>query len=114
MLFTCLQSALEEAQFLANEMRECGQRRSAYIAQRYDYWNVTARRPIDYIAMTVKPAVKDSEAKGVSYIKSRKEQSKWRATYYHCLGNVKFLGWHREEGQAIAAVKQYRESLDEQ
>ena len=112
MLFTCLDSAFEEAQFLANELRDCGQRRSAYIAQRHDSWNVTRRRPTDKLAMTVNPVVKDSEAKGVSFVKSRKHLSKWRATHYHGLGNVKFLGWHREQGQALAAVKKYKETLN--
>ena len=112
MLFTCLESAYEEAQFLANEMRDCGQRRSAYIAQRYDYWNVTRRRPTDKLAMTVVPEANESKAVGVTYIRTRKYQAKWRATHYHGIGNVKCLGWHREEGQALAAVKKYKEALN--
>ena len=112
MLFTCLNSAFEEAQFLANEMRESGQRRSAYIQQRYDSWNVTLRRPAGRVAMTIKPEISKSKAVGVSYVKSRKHQSKYRATYYHGLGNVKFLGWHMGREQAVEAVKAYKETLN--
>ena len=115
MIFTCLDSAFEEAQFLANEVGEYGYRSSSYVVQTHEGWNVTMRRPTNYQAMTlmvVKPEVKVRKFVGVSHIKSRKYKSKYRASHYHGPGNIKFLGWHMEWDQAVEAVKKYKESLN--
>jgi len=112
MLFTDLESAFEEAQFLANEMRGCGQRRSAYLTQAATGWSVTGSKPKAHIAMTVKPRPRTTKQVGVTYIATRKYRSKWRATYYHAADNVKFLGWHSEQGQALAAVTRYKDMIN--
>ena len=120
MLFTCLNSAFEEAQYLANELRECGQRRSAYIAQRYDCWNVSATKPKGSVSMTVKPerarilqkskAYKRVCRDGIYYEIGRQRDKRWRARP-SIGGGLVSLGYHPTEEGARTAITKYKESL---
>ena len=121
MIFTCLNSAFEEAQFLANEMRECGQRRSAYIAQRYDCWNVSATKPKGAVSMTVKPERVRILQKpktgqrvyrdGIYYEIGRQRDKRWRARP-SIGGELVSLGYHLTEKDARTAITKYKESFN--
>ena len=119
MLFTCLDSAFDEAQFLANEMRDCGQRRSAYIQQRYDSWSVSATKPKGSVSMTVKPerarilqktkADKRVCRDGIYYEIGRQRDKRWRARP-SIGGELVSLGYHLTEKDARTAISKYKEA----